>query len=86
MTDAGRKDIGDKMQNKMTPDSSKSTMDQVKDTVTGVGDKAQRDVIPDSQKSTSQSMQDKASREKDSHTGGGESILDKAKSAVGMDK
>lgn len=43
------------------------------------------DVVPDSQKSTSQSMQDKASREKDSHkSGGNESVLDKAKDAVGM--
>lgn len=47
------------------------------------------DVIPDSQKSTSQSMQDKASREKDSShgsSGGHESVLDKAKDAVGMNK
>ena len=42
------------------------------------------DVIPDSQKSTGQSLSDKASREKDSHKD--ESLLDKAKSAVGMDK
>ena len=55
--------------------------------LTGVGDKVQRDVVPDSQKSTGQSMQDKASREKDSHSStGGESLMDKAKNAVGMDK
>ena len=42
------------------------------------------DAVPDSEKSTGQSMMDKASREKDSHKD--ESLLDKAKSAVGLDK
>lgn len=42
MTDSGRQGLGDKLSNKATPNSEKSTIDQVKDTVTGAGDKIQR--------------------------------------------
>ena len=42
------------------------------------------DAVPDSEKSSGQSAMDKVSREKDSHKD--ESILDKAKGALGMDK
>ena len=69
----------------MTPDSSKSTFDKIKEGVTDAGDKIQRDAVPDSQKSTGQSLADKTSREKD-HQKHGDSILDKAKGALGMDK
>ena len=46
------------------------------------------DVVPDSQKSTGQQLSDKAGREKDSHTSGPgqESVLDKAKGAMGLNK
>ncbi|KXT08739.1 hypothetical protein AC579_4146 [Pseudocercospora musae] len=84
MTDAGRKDLSDKIGDKVTPDNSKSTTGKVGDTITGVGDKVQRDVVPDSQKSTSQSVQDKASREKDAHKD--ESFLDKTKEKLGLGK
>jgi hypothetical protein len=43
------------------------------------------DAVPDSQKSHHQSAADKISREKD-HQKHGDSILDKAKGALGMDK
>lgn len=66
-------EIGDKV----TPNSQKSTVDKVGDTLTGAGDKIGRDAVPDSQKSTTQSMTDKASRQKDSAKD--ESVLDKAK-------
>nr|OQO16223.1 hypothetical protein B0A51_15491 [Rachicladosporium sp. CCFEE 5018] len=88
MSDLGRKSNADKLGDKLQPDSSKSTLDKVGDSLTGAGDKVARDVVPDSQKSTSQSLSDKADRTKDSHTGhnapGQESLLDKAKDAVGM--
>jgi hypothetical protein len=42
MTDSGRKDAGDKLADKFTPDSSKSTLDKVKEGVTDAGDKIQR--------------------------------------------
>ncbi|KAK4556315.1 hypothetical protein LTR86_006459 [Recurvomyces mirabilis] len=87
MTDSGRKDMSSKIGDKMTPDSQKSTIDKVGDSITGGADKAGRDLVPDSQKSTTQSMSDKASREKDSHKStGGESMLDKAKDTLGMNK
>lgn len=78
--DSGRKDAGDKLNDKMTPDSSKSTVDKIKEGVTDAGDKIQRDAVPDSQKSTGQSLSDKASREKDHQTK--ESPLDKVKGAL----
>ena len=40
MTDAGRKDVGSKVQEGITPDSQKSTLDQAKEGVTDLGDKA----------------------------------------------
>jgi hypothetical protein len=64
-------ELGDKA----TPDSSKSTMDKVGDTITGAADKVGRDAVPDSQKSTTQSVGDKMSREKDHAKD--ESVVDK---------
>ncbi|KAK5172011.1 uncharacterized protein LTR77_003648 [Saxophila tyrrhenica] len=78
----GRKDM--KAQEKMTPESSKSTTDKVKEGATNLGDTVQRDAVPDSEKSTGQSMSDKASREKDSAKG--ESTMDKVKGSIGMNK
>ena len=68
----------------MTPNSSKSTADKLKEGVTDIGDKVQRDAVPDSQKSTGQSLADKTSREKDHQKHDGP--LDKVKGALGMDK
>jgi hypothetical protein len=42
MSDAGRKDFSDKMQEKMTPDSTKSTQTKLKETFTDTGDKVAR--------------------------------------------
>jgi len=88
MSDLGRKDFSSKASDKMTPDSSKSTMDKVGETFTDTTDKVSRGVVPDSEKSTGQSLSDKAGRSKDDavHGGSGESVLDKAKGALGMDK
>lgn len=73
---------------KITPDSSKSTMDKVSEGVTDTGDKVARSVQPDDSKSTGQSLADKTGRSKDDavHGGTGDSIMDKAKHALGMDK
>ncbi|KAF2130107.1 hypothetical protein P153DRAFT_366578 [Dothidotthia symphoricarpi CBS 119687] len=88
MSDALRKDFSTKAGEKMQPDSSKSTLEKTKETVTGAGDKAARGAQPDSDKSTSQSIGDKVGRSKDEevHGGSGESVMDKAKGALGMDK
>lgn len=86
MSDAGRKDFSTKMEEEMTPDSSKSTQQKLKETVTGTGDKVARGFQPDDQKSTGQEISDKFGRSKDEHVhgGSGESIVDKAKNAFGL--
>merc|ERR1711933_245394 len=43
MTEDSRKGLGDKVQEKVTPQESKSTTDKVKEGVTNTADKAQRD-------------------------------------------
>ncbi|KAK3720820.1 hypothetical protein LTR37_003483 [Vermiconidia calcicola] len=86
MTDSGRKGMGDKASEKMTPDSSKSTLDKAKEGVTDMTDKAGRDAVPDDQKSTGQQISDKTSREKNSSGNSGESMMDKAKDTLGMNK
>merc|ERR1739841_184813 len=58
MTDDSRKGLGDKVQEKVTPQESKSTTDKVKEGVTNTADKAQRDVVPDDQKSSGQAAAD----------------------------
>jgi hypothetical protein len=70
----------------MTPDSSKSTTEKMKETFTGAGDKVARGAVPDSEKSTGQSVSDKFGRSKDDtvHGGTGESILDKTKNTLGL--
>ena len=47
---------------KITPDSSKSTVDKVKEKVTNAADKVKREVVPDSHKSGTQAAKDKVSR------------------------
>ena len=86
MSDAGRKDWSDKLKEHAQPDSTKSTQDKIGETFTDAGDKLARGVQPDDQKSTTQSMGDKMSRSKDRevHGSSGESVLDKAKNAVGL--
>ncbi|KAF2399797.1 putative chaperone/heat shock protein Hsp12 [Trichodelitschia bisporula] len=88
MSDLGRKDFGDKAKESLQPDSTKSTIDKMGETVTGAGDRVARGLQPDDSKSTSQSVSDKMGRSKDEHVHGGtgESILDKTKNALGLDK
>jgi len=83
MTDSTRKDFSDKVEEKTTPNDSKSTVDKASEGISNTVDKAQRDLVSDKDKSTTQSVSDKASREKDEHTGD-KSIVDKAKDAVGL--
>lgn len=54
----------------ITPDSSKSTQDKVKETFTDTGDRVNRGVQNDSDKSTGQEAFDKAQRMKDNNNGG----------------
>ncbi|KAJ4365677.1 hypothetical protein N0V83_008297 [Neocucurbitaria cava] len=78
MSDAFRKDFSTKAEEKATPDSSKSTLDKTKESITGAGDKAARGAQPDHDKSTTQSVGDKVGRSKDEnvHGGSGGSVVD----------
>ncbi|KAF2252633.1 putative chaperone/heat shock protein Hsp12 [Trematosphaeria pertusa] len=86
MSDAGRKDFSTKAKEEMTPDSSKSTQQKMKEAFTDTGDKVARGAQPDSDKSTGQSLTDKMGRSKDREVHGstGGSIIDKTKNALGM--
>jgi hypothetical protein len=46
MSDLGRKGLGDQVQEKVTPDSQKSTLDQAKEGVSGTYDRAAGAVQP----------------------------------------
>ncbi|KAJ4290849.1 hypothetical protein N0V90_010044 [Kalmusia sp. IMI 367209] len=88
MSDAGRKDLHTKLGESITPDSSKSTQQKVKETFTDTGDKVARGAQPDDQKSLGQEVADKTSRthDREVHGSSGGSILDKTKNALGLDK
>jgi ElaB/YqjD/DUF883 family membrane-anchored ribosome-binding protein len=60
MSDFGRKDFTDKVSEKVTPDSQKSTFEKAKEDVTGALDKGASSITPDSQKSFGQSVADHA--------------------------
>ncbi|KAL4874526.1 heat shock protein 9/12-domain-containing protein [Aspergillus karnatakaensis] len=86
MSDFGRKDFSTKAQEKMTPDSSKSTQDKVKESVTDTTDRFARGAQPDDQKSTGQQVFDKSQRTSDRevHGGSAQTIRGKIKNAVGL--
>ncbi|KAL9108402.1 MAG: hypothetical protein Q9227_006863 [Pyrenula ochraceoflavens] len=88
MSDAGRKDFSTKAKEEMTPDSTKSTQQKVKEAVTDTTDRAARGGQADSDKSAGQAAFDKTQRSSDEHAHGGtgQSIGDKVKGALGMDK
>ncbi|KAL4791246.1 putative chaperone/heat shock protein Hsp12 [Aspergillus venezuelensis] len=86
MSDTGRKDWSTKAKEEITPDSTKSTQDKIKESVTDTGDRISRGLQPDDQKSTGQEAFDKAQRSKDNHKSGGapQTIGEKVKNAVGL--
>jgi hypothetical protein len=65
MSDAGRKDFSTKAKEEFTPDSSKSTLDKTKESVTDTADRVMGETQSDSSKSGTQSFFDKSKREKD---------------------
>ncbi|KAL8817188.1 MAG: hypothetical protein Q9223_003925 [Gallowayella weberi] len=60
MSDDLRKGVGSQVQEKLTPDSQKSTTEQGSEKLTSLGDKAAGSLQPDDSKSTSQEASDKA--------------------------
>ncbi|KAG9697664.1 hypothetical protein KCU95_g3623, partial [Aureobasidium melanogenum] len=67
-TDFGRKDLSDKIEEKVTPQSAKGPIDVTKEHATGHADHVARDLKTDEHKSTGQSMHDKVSRMSSSDT------------------
>lgn len=88
MSDAGRKDFSTKAKEELTPDSTKSTQDKIKEGVTDTTDRFARGGQTDESKSTTQEAFDKTQRSHDNHAHGGatSSIGDKIKDAVGLGK
>ncbi|KAJ5232077.1 hypothetical protein N7468_005033 [Penicillium chermesinum] len=86
MSDSARKDFSTKAKEEITPDSTKSTQDKVKETVTDTGDRIARGVQPDDNKGGAQQAFDKTQRASDNeaHGGASNSIGDKVKNALGM--
>ncbi|KGO64549.1 Heat shock protein 9/12 [Penicillium italicum] len=86
MSDAGRKDFTTKAKEELTPDSTKSTQDKVKETVTDTSDRATRGLQTDDSKGVGQEAFDKTQRASDNHGHGGAtgSIGDKVKGALGL--
>ncbi|PWZ02823.1 hypothetical protein BCV70DRAFT_214337 [Testicularia cyperi] len=76
MSDAGRQDFTDKASSALKPDSQKGVGEKAKENL----DKAAATLQPDSTKSDSQKLGDKVSGSDKSD----ESIIDKAKNAVGL--
>ncbi|KAH0559722.1 hypothetical protein GP486_003758 [Trichoglossum hirsutum] len=71
MSDLGRKDFSTKAREQITPDSSKSTMDKVKESATDTADRIARGVKSDEHKSGTQELQDKVQRTTDHEGHGG---------------
>ncbi|KAF2839754.1 hypothetical protein M501DRAFT_1003200 [Patellaria atrata CBS 101060] len=82
MSDTGRKNLSDQVSDKVTPDSQKSTLDQTKDSASGLYDRAAGAIQPESQKSTSQKMADSTRSGKDDASNEGQSILASAQETV----
>jgi len=80
MSDAGRKDWSTKAKEEITPDSSKSTLDKTKESVTDGMDKVAGETQSDSSKGAGQSTFDKGKREKDG------TFLDNVKDTLGLNK
>jgi len=95
MSDPGRKDFSTRAKEEVTPDSSKSATEKVKETVTDTKDRIARGLKPDEQKGPGQEAFDKTLRvhesephESTTHTVGDtvKGTGDKVKGALGMDK
>ncbi|KAJ7097747.1 heat shock protein 9/12-domain-containing protein [Mycena belliarum] len=81
MSDTGRQSLTDKAGAALKPDSQKTTGEHMGDKFKGTGDSVASTLQPNSEKSTTQKAGDTFSGNSN-HTD--QSLLDKAKNAVGM--
>ncbi|KAH0538516.1 hypothetical protein FGG08_004903 [Glutinoglossum americanum] len=88
MSDPGRKDFSTKAREEITPDSTKSTQDKVKETFTDTTDRLARGIQSDESKSTGQGTFDKTQRasDREGHGGTTQSVGDKVKGTLGLNK
>ncbi|PFH54218.1 hypothetical protein AMATHDRAFT_135718 [Amanita thiersii Skay4041] len=87
MSDTGRQSFTDKAGSAMKPDSQKGTMEQTGDYVKGKMDSAASMMQSDSNKSMSQKMGDSMTGDSNALLNDPqESLMDKAKNAMGMGK
>ncbi|EEP80612.1 predicted protein [Uncinocarpus reesii 1704] len=75
MSDPGRKDFSTKAKEEMTPDSTKSTQEKVKETITDTKDRVARGMQPDDNKGGIQESFDKSQRAHDNSQGGATSTM-----------
>lgn len=69
MSDAGRKDFGDKVSETVKPDSQKSTLEKGKEVVTDQADKLAGKLQPEENKGVGQTVHDSAQQGKDDAKG-----------------
>ncbi|RXK36560.1 hypothetical protein M231_06170 [Tremella mesenterica] len=83
MSDTGRQSATDKAGAALKPDSEKSYLEQAGDAIKGKADSAASTAQPQSQKSYGQGAIDAISGNKNDNQ---ESLMDKAKGALGVEK
>ncbi|KAH7336163.1 putative 12 kDa heat shock protein [Rhexocercosporidium sp. MPI-PUGE-AT-0058] len=82
MSDAARKGFGEQAQEKLTPQSQKSTGQVIGENLSGAGDKVASAVQPNSEKSTTQKAGDSLRGNTDSAEKQGGGILENAQKTV----
>ncbi|EJD35291.1 hypothetical protein AURDEDRAFT_75423 [Auricularia subglabra TFB-10046 SS5] len=84
MSDAGRQSLTDKATAALKPDSEKTTTEHLGDKISGKADNAAGTLQPQGEKSYTQKVGDTFSGGHDATTNNNSSIVDKAKSALGL--
>ncbi|KAF2829718.1 hypothetical protein CC86DRAFT_367660 [Ophiobolus disseminans] len=82
MSDLGRKGLGEQAQEKITPDSQKSTTQKAGENASGLGDKISSAVQPEGNKSATQKLGDSTRSGGDSAQKEGGGILDSAQKGL----
>ncbi|KAH3942122.1 hypothetical protein HBH53_191600 [Parastagonospora nodorum] len=82
MSDSMRKGLGEQAQEKITPDSQKSTGQKASEGASGLGDKVASAVQPEGQKSTTQKLGDSTRSGGDSAQKEGGSLLGSAQEGL----
>ncbi|KAJ4297505.1 hypothetical protein N0V90_005397 [Kalmusia sp. IMI 367209] len=83
MSDLGRKSLGDQVQEKVTPDSQKSTLDKASEGASGLYDRAAGAVQPEGDKSATQKVGDATRSGSDEASNQGQGILASAQETLG---